>query len=46
MKNAIIFGLLIGVLSAIWIFVTKGHGLFSGYGRYEARYVPFCVLYH
>ena len=50
MKNAIIFGLLIGVLSAIWIFVTKGHGLSPDMAdmkpiMYLSVFIPLIGLY-
>ena len=50
MKNAIIFGLLIGVLSAIWIFVTKGNGLSPDMANmspimYLSVFIPLVGLY-
>lgn len=50
MKNAIIFGLIIGVLSVIWMFIMKSLGLspqVSGLepAEYASVLIPLVVLY-
>ncbi|MDP9076617.1 MAG: DUF4199 domain-containing protein [Bacteroidota bacterium] len=50
MKNAIIFGLIIGVLSVIWMFIMKSLGLSpqaSGLepAEYASVLIPLIVLY-
>jgi hypothetical protein len=50
MKNAIIFGLIIGVLSLIWMFILKSMGLVPRAGdlepiEYASVLIPLVVLY-